>query len=480
VGKRRKAEFLEIKMQYSIVDFCSVKNNSDCIRIDAEFFQKEYLEIESFLKRKPYNELKNYGIKIYHPKEIERNYVENEGVLFLRAQNVRPFAIDAESNKVYISQEDANKLKGNFIGIEDILITRTGANFGQCDIYLEREKSVASSHTFIMKSPLLSPYFLTVFFNTIYGRKLIDKGMYGATQQEIAPYYLYHIPLPLLSHNFTKSIENIYKKSHQLTLLSREYYSQAEQILLSELGLLDWKPKHQLWFVRNYSDAKSAERIDAEYFQPMYEEIIEKNKKYKEGYDLLGDIVKIKDRNFIPKDDVNYKYIELANISTNGNITGCIEALGKELPTRARLKVNSGDVIVSSIEGSLSSIALINENFNNALCSTGFFVINSEIINSETLLVLMKSLVGQLQLKKRCSGTILTAINRDEFSKIILPKLSDDIQSEIKAKITDMYNAKALSKNLLEIAKRGVEIAIEKDEVEAEKWINEEFEKLLR
>ncbi len=36
---------------------------------------------------------------------------------------------------------------------------------------------------------------------------------------------------------------------------------------------------------------------------------------------------------------------------------------------------------------------------------------------------------------------------------------------------------KKLSKSLLEIAKRGVEIAIEKDEQEAEKWIEEALEK---
>lgn len=88
---------------------------------------------------------------------------------------------------------------------------------------------------------------------------------------------------------------------------------------------------------------------------------------------------------------------------------------------------------------------------------------------------MLKSLVGQLQLKKGCSGTILTAINKGEFSKIILPKICNDTQNEIKSKIADMYNAKALSKSLLEIAKRGVELAIEENEVEAEKWINEEL-----
>ena len=61
------------------------------------------------------------------------------------------------------------------------------------------------------------------------------------------------------------------------------------------------------------------------------------------------------------------------------------------MPTRARRKVETNDIIVSSIEGSLQSCALIPEKYNNSLCSTGFYVINSDEINSETLLVLFKS-----------------------------------------------------------------------------------------
>ena len=63
---------------------------------------------------------------------------------------------------------------------------------------------------------------------------------------------------------------------------------------------------------------------------------------------------------------------------------------GQDLPSRARRKVATGDAIVSSIEGSLDSIALIDEEYDQALCSTGFYVVNSQAFNSETLLVAIK------------------------------------------------------------------------------------------
>lgn len=215
-------------------------------------------------------------------------------------------------------------------------------------------------------------------------------------------------------------------------------------------------------------------RLDAEYFQPKYDEIVKAIKGYPSGWDTLGNLSKLRDKNFTPLDKIEYRYIELSSIAGNGGITDCMVEEGQDLPSRARRKVATGDVIVSSIEGSLSSIALIEKEYNQSLCSTGFHVINSKSFNSETLLVLLKSMVGQLQLKKGCSGTILTAINKDEFNKVILPKVDGNVQSQIQQKITESFNLRKLSNHLLECAKRAVEIAIEQNEDVAVNWLRDQ------
>ena len=69
-------------MQYSIVQYSKVKNDSDCARTDAEFFKKEYLSIDALLRKKPYKDLKDFGVTIHHPNEIKREYVKTGGVLF--------------------------------------------------------------------------------------------------------------------------------------------------------------------------------------------------------------------------------------------------------------------------------------------------------------------------------------------------------------------------------------------------------------
>ena len=223
---------------------------------------------------------------------------------------------------------------------------------------------------------------------------------------------------------------------------------------------------------------KKTQNVDADYFQPRYDDIISAIKSYPGGWGVIANQAQLKDSNFKPEPETEYKYIELANIGRAGEIKGCMVEQGQGLPSRARCKVDTGDVIVSSVEGSLESIALITGEYDNALCSTGFHAIKSDVLNSETLLVLLKSRIGQLQLKKGCSGTILTAINREELGRIVVPFIKADKQFEIQQKVAESFNLRKQAKDLLECAKQAVEIAIERDEQTAIDWLESVSQRL--
>ncbi len=74
-------------------------------------------------------------------------------------------------------------------------------------------------------------------------------------------------------------------------------------------------------------------------------------------------------------------------------------------------------------------------------------------------------------LKKGCNGTILTAINKDEFANVVLPKINNAKQLEIQQKVTESFNLRKQSRQLLESAKKAVEMAIEQDEKTAIDWL---------
>lgn len=465
-------------MKSTTVSYSKLNEHEDW-RWDSEFLCNEPFKNKKLTYRRigEILTLSQYGISIDMNESGDGNKI-------YRMNEISDMFCDREINKyakIAASQVNKFKLKNN-----DVLFNRTNSQefVGRTGIFkkFSDEDLVFASYLIRVRTNEreVLPEFLTAFLNTKYGiQDAKRRARISINQSNINAEELKRIRIPILSEVFQGTIRKMFDFAFALVVNKAEsLYKEAERILLSELNVLDWKPKHKLSFIKNFSDTKSTTRIDAEYYQPVYEEVVKRIKEYKGGHEPLGKVVKTKDANFPPNDGVTYKYIELANISSNGNINGFIEALGQELPSRARRKVNAGDVIVSTIEGSLSSIALISDDLDNALCSTGFFVINSDKINSETLLIFLKSSLGQLQLKKGCSGTILTAISDDEFKKIILPDLSAGVQGEIKKKISEMYSSKLLSKQLLEIAKRGVEIAIEKNEKEAEVWIDSELKKL--
>ena len=440
-------------------------------RLDAEYYRPEYLKVKQKLLQTKFVYFRELVKEIIHPKEIKREYEEEkQDYLFLLAQNVRPLMLDL-SEKKFISEEIAKLMPKNLLEKGDILFIRTGA-VGDSTVYTgEPPKVIASAHILIAKPNFrVSPYYLAVFFNTSFGKNLIIRGTYGALQPEIAPNYIKNLPVPIFSRDLIIKIEELFLKSQDLLKQSQNLYSQAETLLLEELGLKDFKPKYEKTYTAKLSDAFSAHRIDAEYFHPAYEEVVRKIKDYPNGFSkLLKHVENIKP-NFDPTKypDEDFCYAELADIDSSiGIIHSVNKVKGREAPSRARRLLKEGDVIVSSVEGSLEKVALVDKEHDSCLASTGFFQFRPLGILPEVLLVLSKSIVLQLQLKKKCSGTILTAVPKESLRDIIIPLLPLSIQQEIASLVQQSLEARRKAKELLEIAKRAVEIAIEEGEEKA-------------
>ena len=441
-------------LEISVVKLSEVLEDVD-LRLESEYYNSEHIvfnsvqgcDIESFSQ---------YGTS-------EDLNEEGKGFPILRLNEFDSFFISKPSKYCdLISKEtfELLKLKKN-----DVLICRTNGNpkyVGKAAIVPKNYEYAFASYVYRLrpKTDIINSATLVSFLNSKYGRIEIEKYSMVGNQANFSPAKFRQIAIPILSKELNNKIEEIVYKSFELLEESKSLYSQAEDLLLGELGLKDWQPKNTLHTTKKFSDFAQSGRLDAEYYQPKYDEI-EKELSKKNTLEI-SKIGQICDKNFSSIDNVEYKYIELADIGAYGEITGCTMAIGSELPTRARRIVRKGDVLISSIEGSLQSCAIVPKEFDNALCSTGFYVMTPNKINAETLLILLKSTVIQLLLKKGCSGTILTNISKDEFLKIKIPILPESIQTKIASLIQQSFECKAQSKQLLEDAKRMVEEEIEK------------------
>ena len=439
------------------------------MRLDSFFFTKEFLNDEKIIEKQAHISiretqavLRSFGA---YSLNNEVSYL-SEGIPFIRGVNLKNGIIQFD-DLIYIS-EDAHKLLWKSeVKPETVLLSMSGT-IGEVAIALPEYSYPMNSNQDIAKIDFngnFNPYFAYIFLLSKYGQNYLRREARGSVQQHVFLSQIENFKLPVLTIKFQERIEIIVKDIHYKLKKSATKYSKAEKLLLSELDLENFNPASEKVSIKTLKESfLKTGRLDSEYYQSKYDEYLKKVFSYSNGYELLGECCTIKDKNFMPKDEEEYRYIELANVRNNAQISDCDVLLGKELPTRARRKVNTGDVIVSSIEGSLESCALITEEYNNSLCSTGFYVVNSEKMNSESLLTVFKSSLMLNLMKKGCSGTILTNIVKEEFEKLPIPLLKQGVQDEIASYIKQSMEYSKKAKELLEISTKSVEIAIDKDE----------------
>lgn len=467
-------------LEISVLKLSEVKKDNESKRIDSEYFKKEYLENEELLKKFNlfYFESNNVVSGPFGSTLTSESY-RKDGICFIRVQDIKGgFFVEKES-LVKISESDNNKIKHSQLRYGDFVISKVGNSIGYvAEIPEDINICNISENNIGLKTIGLETYtkkYILVFLNSKYGQLQIWRRISGNAQPKINVADFTKIKIPILPIEFQLEIQNLVKDSHKALEESKELYKKAEETLYLELGLDPKNPLQSLLDSKTNNPTNSLNisiytlkesflktgRLDSEYYQSKYEDIEKFIKSYPNGYDSFSNIINNKDTNFTPKNNENYSYIELANIGNNGNISEPISDLGKNLPTRARRIVSKGDVIISSIEGSLSSCALITQEFDKHLVSTGFFVLNSKLLNGETLLVMFKSQIFQEYLKKFPSGTILCAINKEELSKILIPKIDPTTQEKIAKYIQESFNLRKKSKQLLDNAKNKVEEQIQ-------------------
>lgn len=444
------------------VRISEIENN---FTIGSEFYSKANVALIEKLKgcNYPVKKLSSICSLITDGDHSAPDYKER-GILYLLSESIQAGYINKTIYRC-ISQSLHNTLAKSALQANDVLVTKTGIYFGKSAVVPEGfPEANTSAHVGIMRlsDDTINPYYLSTFINSKFGYQQFRRRGIKATRPEIKLIEFNDISIVQLPQSLQIDVENLVKQSAEMRKAAEDGYTSAESYLLECLGMQDFVANPDAYNIKTFKESfLESGRIDAEYYLPKYEDYIKAVSAYAGGVAPLGKVCSIKDSNYTPEHGMKYRYIELANIGKSGDITDCMYENGEDLPTRARRIVTQGDVIVSSIEGSLGSCALVTDDYDNALCSTGFYVVQSAQINSETLLTLFKSFPIQQLLKKGCSGTILTGIGKQEFESIPIPLIHPEVQDEIAQHIQRSFALRKEASQLLEKAKLSVEQAIE-------------------
>jgi hypothetical protein len=445
-------------------------------RIDAEYYQPRFLDLMATQAKCPYSKrplarlCSKIDVGFVGP--MAHAYTES-GVPLLQTQNVKEFVLGFE-RLIYIQEWFHHLLRKSQVFKGDILIARSGS-IGKAALVLERDpQPLNSSDIIIIRPTAVKATLLCTYLNCKFGQAQIERMSSGGLQGHINLGSLETLQVPIFGSELTTMVESKVLAGVDLISEAQANYTEAERLLLSELGLQDWKPTPALAYARNYSQTVGARRVDAEHFQPKYAELRARIRSYANGYLKITDIAKNSDETIEPRaePEKDFNYVELADIN---QVIGTIESAntikGKDAPSRARMLLRIGDVIASTVEGSLDKVALVSEEHDGAIGSTGFFVLRPRTVPSGYLLALAKSILVREQMSCESSGTILAAVPGRSLQNIIVPNLPPDKRDEIARLVQQSHTARREAKALLEKAKRAVEIAIEESEERAIEFI---------
>lgn len=461
-------------LEISVLNLSEVTNENHSFRFDSEYVKKEYLQnIEELLSKKHYKLNSHIKHMSGGATPLGAEY-QDSGIPFLRVQNIMQNHFNL-SDVVYISDKQDEEIKRSRLKLNDVLLTITGVSYGKsATVNKELVNSNINQHSVkISLKDNLNPYFLSTFLNCSYGKTQSDKNIVGVTRPALDYTVIKNFIIPNLDLTFQNEIEKLIVKSENKTTESKNLYTQAENLLLQEIGLQDFTPSQEAVNIKSYSESFNVSgRLDAEYYQPKYEqyENLVTGQKHTFIKDEYLHIVKKS-----KKDKTGYNYIEIGDINVGDGSNSSNYVLTEGLPANAKTLIKKGDILISNVRPYRGAVTIINSEEKDLIVSGAFTVLRknpNSIYNNQVLQVLLRSSVYKDWLLKFNVGTSYPVIKDDDVLNLPIPFIGEQKQEKIAELIEESFSLKKQSEHLLEVAKKAVEIAIEENEEVALKFIH--------
>lgn len=468
-------------LEITIVKLKDLDNSKT--RIDAEYYKKDYLKATSKILKRDHKKIKEIisTFTDFHSNgsyETIRNNVSMQDEVDY-AYIVRPVDIlkdDFENNIKYVSKSAYEFLSKSKIFGGELLINKIG-NAGQVYIMpnLNRPVTLGMNMFALRFKKGYSSNTYYIFFNTNIGRNIIEQKVNGAVPLSIDKESVKETIVPIFSSQFQDKCDRLIGNYFRLQNEGKEYFKKAEFSLLKELDL-DIVNIANL----NYSKVRFssiAQRMDAEYYHPRYYYVLSKLGKFKTK--LLSEIAKI-NKSIEPGSDyyqeTGIPFVRVSDFNKFGISSPQIHLPVEFLTEKLKPKKNT---ILLSKDGSIGIAYKVEENLD--IITSGAILhlkIKDKEILPDYLTLVLNSVIVQLQAERDSGGSIIEHWRISDIEKVVIPLIPLKLQTEISEKVQESFRLRKQSKQLLDIAKLGVEKAIEDSESVAEKWINSELEKI--
>jgi len=454
-------------LEVSEVNFSDLLITNDYLRLDSEYYSKTNKAVESKLQHFECKEIRTLAIVSDgdHSKFPDNQPQE---IRYLQAKDIKNHFIE-NHNPVYVGKEYFTKNARSHIFEETIILSIMGSVGDIALIPKGFPPCIANRAVAIIKNiNYVNPYYLFAFLSSRNGLQQIDKQKNGGVQERINLDLLGKIQIPILSNNFQNKVENMIKSAHSKREQSQSFYQQAVELLSKTIGLLNFKPSKKGTNIKSFKKSfLTTGRLDAEYYQPKYEQV--ENLIKKNGFVYLEDICSAINYGSVPtspytENNEGIPYIKGLNLKSTFIVKDKLDYIvnTEELPDKVFTK--EGDIIISQM-GTVGDVGVVTKD------ETGW------IFASFTIRIRLKKNCGYLP---RFIGLYIQNIAKEWYlqrniaqasvrqntdlptiKKMYIPKVDINIQQQIVELIKKSFSLRAESERLLDEAKNMVEWEIE-------------------
>lgn len=432
-------------------------------RIDSEFFDPAYIEAENATLRCDTELLGRLGYFVPGPFGSAfhvQNYDFKSPYRYIRGRDVKPFFLLDDDNR-YVPEADFNRLDKYSVLPQDLMISVVGT-LGNVAICTEDDApAVFSCKSTVFRSKDAAPYFLLAYLNSHFGRMCLLRRQRGAVQTGLNIEDLRAVPVPRFGSVIEEGIASLVQSSHQSAKQATQAYTQAQQLLESELGLDKLRFDKPVGYTARFSELELSRRFDSEHYYPAFDNL---KAKLPKGVRFipLGPLLNFCQRGKQPIYSehglpvLNSKHILENKITLERN------RYAKPNPVPS-LQIQYGDVLINGTgRGTIGRTApyLIEE--HQAIPDNHVTILRSPTLDPAYLSFYLNSQAGKLQVEKYQRGSSgQLELYPFDIRKFQVWEAPQSVQQEIRRLYEQATESAKQSRELLDQAKTRVEQIIE-------------------
>ena len=470
-------------LECSEIRFNEIHNWNPIFRIDAEFYNKRAITIDTQIRKMSHLCLNKEDVVSgpFGSTLKSASYLSEGPVPFIRIENIKGGFYVNTLNIMYISEKDNNRIKNSALRVDDIVLSKVGNSIGYfaridkripyCNI---SENNIGIK---LEKYQESFKHYLVAYLNCSLAQKLVARRTSGNAQPKLNVGDMCLIPIPTFSDAFYKVISNLIIDSENLIAASQEKYRYAEKMLASTIDMVDRSSTKIITSLKSLSESfLTSGRLDAEYYQPKYDELFTSLKKH--TTQLLGgkDGIVIIKKSIEPGSDSycdeGIPFVRVSDVTKYGISEPSIK-LPRNIVAEPNKLYPKRNTILFSKDGSVG-IAYKMEKDTEVITSGALLhltVKNPLEILPDYLTLVLNSPIVQLQAERDSNGAIIQHWKPSDIENVIIPILDIETQQEIASKVQDSFALRRKSEQLLENAKQAVELAIGLGEEKAMEWL---------